>query len=67
LRRLRLRAQSPPCEGQTARADQGRGAGRGAALVRRGVRDHRRWRAEVFQEGARPLPDRRGNRRPRDV
>src|SRR5580658_7030835 len=61
LRRLRLRAASPPCEGTTARACRRRR--RADPLERRRVRDFGRWRAEVLQGGARPISERRRDRR----
>jgi len=61
LRQLRLRAQSPRCEGTTAKAD--RCGYRARARQRRRVRDHGRWRAEVLQAGGRPFSDRCGDRR----
>jgi len=55
LRQLRLRAQSPRCEGTTAKADWRRCRTR--PLKRRGVRDIRQRAAQVFQEGTRPVSD----------
>jgi len=61
LRRLRLRAQSPRCEGTPVKTGSDRRRAR--PLERRGIRDRGRRPAQVLQEGARPLPHRQGNRR----
>jgi len=61
LRQLRLRAESPRCEGTTAKADRRRRRTR--SLKRRRVRHHGRRNAEILQARAWPFSDRCGNRR----
>jgi len=63
LRQLRLRAQSPPCGGQTAGTNRRRD--RADPLVGRRIRDRRERRIEIFQTGARPVSGRCGDRRDR--
>lgn len=55
LRRLRIRTRSAPCGRQVL--SNRRRRGRARQELGRGVRDHARWRARLFEEGVRALPD----------
>jgi len=60
---VKLRTEGPPCEGAVHREIGHRGRTRQGRQRR--LRDHPRRPARLLEKGARPVSDRRGDRRAR--